>query len=766
MVVAGKVKVYDLVHRGTKILIAGGLVAVGFAAITLWTSTSSASAQGIEGVVSDQAGPVAGAEVTLVPEDHSWAPHTTTGPGGSYTLTVPAGTYSVGVTPPLGSMDGYFEQSDVVVPSVGNVVRNALLPSSEEASGGLFGTASYSGNSTYAGVQVQVMTVTAGGQLSNLTSTTTDAAGYWNAGQIPAGTYYLVFVADVDNDNVTEATEYVAIGEGQQVSLSTVLTGSPPSSPGPSPPPSPAPTLAGTVTYASTGGPDPGAVITATPSGGSEKPTAISGDLEGNFSAALAPGTYSLTVSSTQHQLSSAMGSTSWWSSATPDVADLTTTVMVVEGQLTTANLVLPPLPVPAGGTANETSQDLEYLNAERTRWGLPAGILANPTWSQACAAHDDYLALNHLLEHPEDESKPGYSPGGNWAGTNSILSEGSAWSAEANPWEDAPLHLDQLMTPALTTVGIDGSDGYHCVTTWPGLPATIFPFLPLPTLAAPLGTVFTYPGNGTTGLPPAEDAAESPFVPGKFVGIPEGTIAGRELFVYEEGIQSGVSLASASLTGPGGPVQIKWVDGETPEVGGYLTGAIIIPVQPLAANTTYTADVTLNANSLAPEITHQWSFTTGAANPSGIWPGSTYGSASAPSVRRPLLARLKLTPSSFEAARSGATISRSRAGSTVTYSDSEAATTELEVLREAPGKSRGRSCVAPSRKLARARSCLRLVRVYEFSHRDKAGTNRLRFSGRAGHRALTAGAYELQARASLDGVRSPAVSTRFRIVK
>jgi hypothetical protein len=630
--------------------------------VVLWVQASPASAQGIEGVVTDEAGPVAGAEVTAIPEDGSSDPHTDTGLDGSYSLALAPGTYSIGVTPSTGSGAGYFEESDVGVTASGNTVVDPLLPASE-TTGQLSGIAEYQPNTPDAGVQVEVMTVGTGGQLSELTSATTDSAGAWNAGGVPAGTY-------------------------------------------------------------------------------------------------------SVSINPETHNIAFSDGSGSWTTSE--DAVDLTTTVTITAGQPTAVNYVIPALSVLSGTTA--TSEDLGYLNAERARWGLPAGITANPVWSQACAAHDAYLKANNVLEHPETEGRPAYSPGGNWGGTHSILSEGSVWRAEANPWEDAPIHLNQLMTPELASVGIDASDGYDCMTTWPGIPTMLPSFLasllPAPQLPAPVGTVFTYPGNGTTGLPPAEDAAEGPSVPGKFVGVPEGTIAGREIFVYEEGLRP--VITAASLTAASGPVQIKWVDANTEEVGGYLTGAIVIPVKPLAANTTYTANVTLEANLSAglPEVSHQWSFTTGPANPSGMWPGSSYGAASAANAYRPNLAGLKLAPVSFRAAKRGATISRSHTGATVSYSDSEAATTDFAILRKESGRTRGRSCVAPSHKLARARPCVRLIRVYVFSHRDKAGPNRFHFSGRIGRHALSPGRYELQAVAQLSGRTSSTINASSKIVK
>jgi hypothetical protein len=71
-------------------------------------------------------------------------------------------------------------------------------------------------------------------------------------------------------------------------------------------------------------------------------------------------------------------------------------------------------------------------------------------------------------------------------------------------------------------------------------------------------------------------------------------------------------------LTGPSGPVEVRTVGGNTSEVGGYLTGAIIIPVKPLEANASYTAEVALAPYGELPAESHRWTFQTGPANPNG----------------------------------------------------------------------------------------------------------------------------------------------------
>ena len=407
----------------------------------------------------------------------------------------------------------------------------------------------------------------------------------------------------------------------------------------------------------------------------------------------------------------------------------------------TNVTLTLPPstpLALPAGITAHNSERDLAYLNAERARWGLPAGLTLNAVWSQGCAAHDAYLADNNRLEHPEDSSLPGASPAGAWAGLHSILS-GGGWASGANPWEDAPIHLDQLYTPDLAVVGIDESHDRACTTTWPGIGSP----------QQPGGTIITYPGDGTSGLPPAERASESPFVPGKFVGVPEGKIAGRELFVYEERSEclslfctapNALEVESATLTGPSGPVEVRTVGGNTPEVGSYLTGAILIPVKPLAPNAVYTAEVTLAPYGELPAEHHRWSFRTGPPNPTGAWPIGRQ--AAEPGLSRRRISKFRVAPATFTVGGRGRHAS---AGVRVSYRDSDHGPAMFVVFRIAPGVPVGRRCAA-ERPAAHSKRCFRLSRVYSFEHRDRRGRNSFRLTGDYGHHRLSAGRYRLMA--------------------
>ena len=619
------------------------------------------------------------------------------------------------------------------------------------ADGSLTGSVAYPGGSPAAGVKVETFPAP-----TPFPQAITDPQGKWKYGPLPAGTYQILFlVVNSTGGGSTEAHQSVTVAEGQNLDLLTVLSGPPGPGVG---------TLKGTATAATGLPPGGGTTITFTSSGGwTALPDVVNAD--GSLTAILPAGTYSIVISRNSSESDS----------SGPE--SLTTSVNIAAGQVTTVSYTLPPVPplaVPPGTSASNTARDLVYLNAERQRWGLPAGLIANPTWSQACAAHDAYLATNKIIEHYEDEGKPGYSPGGNWAGTHSVLSEGSVWSAQDNPWEDAPFHLYQLFMPDIYTIGIDESRGYTCTTTWPGVGN--------PTL--PPGTVITYPGNGTTGLPPAEDASESPGVPGKSVGIPEGTIAGRELFVYEEQppvmgscggfcFAQGPSIASASLTGPSGPVVIKWTD------------SIIIPVKPLAAYTTYVATVTLNASDsmvpgqpeAVPQVTHQWSFTTGAANPSGLWPRPYDDTRSGPldgASRRLAILHAMLTHTRFRVSQRPTAISavrwaRAPLGTTIRFALSASAGVQIAITRAMAGVRRGRRCVAqtPRARRSRARRCIRTVSLGILTRANQlGGGGAVPFSGRIGARPLRLGAYRAVLTALRGHVHSRPVVLPFVIVR
>lgn len=258
-------------------------------------------------------------------------------------------------------------------------------------------------------------------------------------------------------------------------------------------------------------------------------------------------------------------------------------------------------LPV-AARAATPTAQQIAALNVQRVANGIPAGIVEVPAWTQACHEHMDYIADNGgVLTHDEDPSKPGYTPEGAAIGNRSVLTPlADAFDARGNAFEFAPLHLMQTLEPALTKMGVWGG----CATTLPGFDRKT---------SRPL--LFTYPGNGANDVYVAEKAAELPFVPGDFAGLPQGTTTGPYLLVMSLGTDRG-TITSARLASPAGPVAIRTVDNTTDTVGLYMPpGGMIIPISPLARDTTYTASVTFQAPGAAP-LSRTWTFDTTVPGP------------------------------------------------------------------------------------------------------------------------------------------------------
>jgi hypothetical protein len=267
--------------------------------------------------------------------------------------------------------------------------------------------------------------------------------------------------------------------------------------------------------------------------------------------------------------------------------------------------VVLCPLLTPAGAAAIGSAEIVQRLSQQREANGIPGGLIEQPEWSADCAKHNYYGAQTGELRHSEDPSSPFYSAEGNWAAENSVLASGASWN-QGNPWEEAPIHLIQMLAPQLSEMGAAENDNHNCATTWPGY------HRPEPTTL----TAYSYPGNGVSGVVPTERAFESPSVPGDQVGLPEGTATGRHLLVYLSGVNPSDApdvTVTATLSVGGVPVDLRVVDSTNEEIGGYMPqpSAFLIPAQPLKPQTAYQADVKWSMEG-AQLFEQRFGFTTG----------------------------------------------------------------------------------------------------------------------------------------------------------
>lgn len=245
---------------------------------------------------------------------------------------------------------------------------------------------------------------------------------------------------------------------------------------------------------------------------------------------------------------------------------------------------------VPTAGVAGTPDQDLRWVNERRAANGIPGDVMLDAEWSRACAAHVRYMRTTGTIQHRENPSRPSFTAAGDWAARNAILASTATWTAQRFIWEDAPLHMAQLLTPQLERTGIADDGRLVCLVTVPGYTR------PAPDRA----TVLSYPGNATRTRERAF-TREWPETPAQVLGFPNPT--GPQLYVFQWGpvTDSGldafgrtVGIASASLESAGGRERIGWVDRRNPRVGRYLpnASAIIVPKRPLRPDRTFTATV------------------------------------------------------------------------------------------------------------------------------------------------------------------------------
>jgi hypothetical protein len=81
--------------------------------------------------------------------------------------------------------------------------------------------------------------------------------------------------------------------------------------------------------------------------------------------------------------------------------------------------------------------------------------------------------------------------------------------------------------------------------------------------------------------------------------------------------------------------------------------------------------------------------------------------------------------------------------GTTFEYTLSEAASVKIVISQRMLGRRSGTNCVALTKKLRKAKSCLRIVVRGTLTRSSHQGANKVAFSGRIGSRALRPGHYQ-----------------------
>lgn len=281
--------------------------------------------------------------------------------------------------------------------------------------------------------------------------------------------------------------------------------------------------------------------------------------------------------------------------------------------------------PAASAAAAVSAEQAIALLNQQRGANGIPSDLAIDPSLTLGCQRHNDYMRITGDTGHGEDPASPYYTPEGNGAGVyggnSEVLAFGGGYAQSGrNPWEWAPIHLYLMLDPGRTHIGYDEDGNFACARIrgardWDESEPPQF---------------FSYPGPGTRGIYPAEQAVETPYTPQQLVGIPERAITGTNILLFSLGAR-GLQADSFSLVGPEGSVPARMVDETTRnDVGDGLwsrNGGVLVPEQPLMEHGTYHVNVRWRNTSYLPLtemgiggplaesqfFTQEFSFTTGS---------------------------------------------------------------------------------------------------------------------------------------------------------
>jgi uncharacterized protein YkwD len=264
--------------------------------------------------------------------------------------------------------------------------------------------------------------------------------------------------------------------------------------------------------------------------------------------------------------------------------------------------------------TNNIATDGFNWINYRRAQAGV--GVLArNSMLDRSAQAHSDYQRLNSTVTHSEDPAKPGftgatvdarvqasgytlvrdYASGEIIAATNN-----SSGFYMAEELVTAIYHRFVMFEPLFKDMGsgaATGSDNYNYFTT--NLGATRGYSAGLPS-----HTIVSWPVNGQTGVQTtfASNFEEPDPVPDvDYVGYPISIHAN---------LTETVSVQSFTVRPRGGAelarrLLVKGQDANTT----MSSVAAIVPIAPLAANTTY--DVSFSGTVGGAAVSKTWSFTT-----------------------------------------------------------------------------------------------------------------------------------------------------------
>lgn len=228
------------------------------------------------------------------------------------------------------------------------------------------------------------------------------------------------------------------------------------------------------------------------------------------------------------------------------------------------------------------------------------------------------------------------------------------------------------------------------------------------------------------------------------------GTSSAEETITLKNSGPAELAVSGETISGAGATSFVKGADtcqGATLAAGGTCSVSIAFKPGTTGSSAATLAFSTSSVNAL-PTV---------ALSGTGIALGA------------PSLSTVSLSSSAFRAAPSGATISAFKVGTSVLYTDSQAAQSTFQVQRRIRGVKTAGHCVKPPKKGkhgGKLRSCSYWPTVGGFTHSDVAGINAFRFSGRLSSHALAPGHYRLLVRAKASGGSSALQTVYFRILR
>ncbi|WP_319636965.1 CAP domain-containing protein [Janthinobacterium aquaticum] len=268
------------------------------------------------------------------------------------------------------------------------------------------------------------------------------------------------------------------------------------------------------------------------------------------------------------------------------------------------------------GLSGNIAADGFNWINYRRSQVGL-ASLARNSVIDQAALGHSEYLRLNNTVSHDQVAGKPGFTGarlGERLAQAGYVINERNSYAygeVIAGAANNSGFYLaEELITaiyhrfvifePVFKEIGtgaVVGAGGYSYFTAdfaanngfGPGLPA---------------GQIVTYPVSGQAKV--ATSFSSDNEMPDP---VPNQDIVGYPISVHAN-IHSMLSVTSFTVRqrGATSDLTVRQLkndsDAQTPQ-----WAASIIPLAPLAANTTY--DVNFSGTLNGAAVSRNWSFST-----------------------------------------------------------------------------------------------------------------------------------------------------------